>query len=66
MAGAVLTLNNVTKAGGKEICATGHESFPMEKTDTIRALLVRADTQGTGDADSKAESPDLMACGGMG
>lgn len=32
------TLENVTKAEGKEISATGHESFPVANTDGSQTL----------------------------
>lgn len=38
VAGVVLTLDNVTPAGGKEVCVSEHELFPMEKTDTNQVI----------------------------
>lgn len=55
--GSVLTLDNVTKAEGKEICVTGHESFPVERADRNQAL--RVDRQGSNDADCKTANTDL-------
>lgn len=56
--GSVLALDNATKAEGKEICVTGHESFPMERADRNQALTV--DRQSSNDADCKIANTDLI------